>query len=84
VVVVSEQVMVAPRREVACALHLAADEVAGRRLVERTPTAGEHAGIGDDVLDHRLGVGPVDGGARDEASERIRWRWQLAARRDGG
>ena len=41
---------------------------------------GEHARVADQVLDHRLGVGPVDLGRRHELHERLGRRRKLARR----
>ena len=63
--------MVLRGREVARTLDVATRELTERRLVERALASGEHARVVDQVLDHRLGVRPVDLHGRDEAPERL-------------
>ena len=67
--------------DVARALDVTPDELAGGRLVERPLAAGEHARVADQVLDHRLGVRPVHLRGRHEAPELLGRRRQVAVDR---
>ena len=63
-----------------------AGERAEARLVECALSAGEHAQVVDQVLDHRLGIRPVHLHGRDEAPELSRRRREgaIAGDRDRG
>ena len=51
--------MVLQACDVAGALDVAPNQIPRRRFVERALTAGEHAGVVDEVFDHRFGIRPV-------------------------
>ncbi len=55
---------------------LSANELSGSRLIEAAPTPVEDTGVADQILDHRLGVRPINLGGRHEAPELLHRRWQ--------
>jgi hypothetical protein len=76
-----QELVVARTREIAGAPDVAARELARGSLVERTPSAGQHALVADEVLDHGLRARPVDLGV--EAREGVGPPWKLELDRHG-
>src|SRR5262249_13177335 len=79
--VVGELVVVAGGRKVASTLDVAPHELSHLCLVEMA-ASGEHQRVADAVVDHRLGIGPIDGWTGEELSNRVGRRRKLARYRD--
>jgi hypothetical protein len=77
-VVLGEDVVVPQGRVVAGALEVPAHQGAHARVVERPLVAGEHPRVCDLVVDHRVGVRPVNPRGREEPPKRFDRRRQLA------
>ena len=78
--------MVLQGRNVAGTFDVAPNELTGSRLIEAAPAPVEDTGVADQVLDHRLGVRPINLGGRHEAPKLLCRRWQptVAGRRRRG
>ena len=84
-IVARDEVVVLQRRNVASAFHVPSSERTECRFIERA-LPGEHPGVTDEVLDHRLGIRPIHRRRPHEAPELLGRRWEpaITGSRGGG